>query len=200
MEGECPKQKIRGTKNYFLFHAYLLKLPSPLKQCKLHTWFTSDQVVVTQCECETCREVSLSVDGGRPWGREGILAFPCLVRFRSFFLRHFCSLRKGAEEGNFILRVCSPRHGNCIPSVYGTTWVWCVDPQVTSVLTPPLMQRTFTVDGSGVLFLPERLELLQEYPRGKARGGVRWKDQGWGQADGGSGPSLSVVYWPSEAF
>lgn len=56
------------------------------------------------------------------------------------------------------------------------------------------------MDGSGVLFLPERLELLQEYPRGKARGGVRWKDQGWGQADGGSGPSLSVVYWPSEAF
>ena len=191
MEGECPKQKIRGTKNYFLFHAYLLKLPSPLKQCKLlHTWFTSDQAVVTQSECETCREVSWSVDGGRPWGREGMLAFPCLVHFRSLFLRHFCSLRKGAEEGNFILQVCSPRHGNCVPSVYGTTWVWCVDHEVTSVLTPPLMQRTFTVDGSGVLFLLERLELLQEYPRGKARGGVRWKDQGWVQADGVSGPSL----------
>lgn len=89
MEGECPKQKIRGTKNYFLFHAYLLKLPSPLKQCKLHTWFTSDQVVVTQCECERCREVSLSVDGGRPWGREGILAFPCLCAFQKFLLASF---------------------------------------------------------------------------------------------------------------
>lgn len=85
-----PKAENRGTKNYFLFHAYLLKLPSPLKQCKLlHTWFTSDQVVVTQCECETCREVSWSVDGGRPWGREGILAFSRHVRFRSFFLHPF---------------------------------------------------------------------------------------------------------------
>lgn len=80
----------------------------------------------------------------------------------------------------------------------GPRGFWCVDPQVTSVLTPPLMQRTFTVDGSGVLFLLERSELLQEYPRGKARGGVRWwgqsgvrwKDQGWGQVDGGSGLSL----------
>lgn len=135
---------------------------------------------MTQCKCETCREISWSVDGGRPWGREGILAFSCLVGFRSFFLHHFCSLRKGAEEGNFILQVCSPRHRNYVPSVYGSTWAWCVDPQVTSGLAPPLIQRAFTVDSGGVLFLPKRSGLLQQYTRGKTRGGVRWKDQGWG--------------------
>ena len=118
--------------------------------------------------------------GERPWGREGILAFSRLVGFRSFFLQYFCSLRKGAEEGNFILQVCSPRHRNCVPSVFGSTWAWCVDPQVTSGLAPPLIQRAFTVDSGSVLFLPERSGLLQQYTRGKTRGGVRWKDQGWG--------------------
>lgn len=85
-----PKAENRGTKNYFLFHTYLLKLPSPLKQCKLlHTWFTSDQVVVTQCECETCREVSWSVDGGRPWGEGGntCISRPCA--FQKFLLASF---------------------------------------------------------------------------------------------------------------
>lgn len=162
---------------------------------------------MTQCKCGTRREVSWSVDGGRPWGREGIPAFSRLVRFRSFFLHHFCFLRKGAE-GNFILQVGSPRHGNCASSVYGYTWARCVDPQVTSGLAPPLMQRTFTVDSGGVLFLLERSGLLQEYTRerpgmgsgggvgvgsdGKTRDGVRWM--------GVLVCLCSVVYWPSEAF
>lgn len=39
------------------------------------------------------------------------------------------------------------------------------------------------MDDSGILFLLERSELLQECPRGKARGGVRWWGSEWGQVE-----------------
>ena len=67
---------------------------------------------------------------------------------------------ESSRGGDPILQMCSLRHRNCIPSVYRSIWVWCVDHQVTNGLYHSLMQRTFTADTESVLFLPEGLGLL----------------------------------------
>lgn len=129
---------------------------------------------------------SLLTEAG-PWG-EG----ECTSRPRVF--QNFSCCIISFFEKSSILQMCNPRDRNRVPDAYRRFWVWRVDPR-SPVVSVSLMQRTFSVDSTSVLFLPEGSGLLDpvllDIP-GENQEGAR---ETW------VGVHLcSCVYWLGDAF